>query len=252
MTVRRECSRAVGTVVIDRPESRNAITVELARELAEAITELAGSARVVVLRGNGPDFCAGGDVGALAELHERGRAATAELFAAFRELCRVIGSVPVPVVAAVHGHAVAGGFELVQCCDLAVVSADARLADIHCRYGQVPGGGSTQRLPRIVGRQRAMGLILTGETISGRQAVEWGLAYRVAEPGELDRVVDDVVGRLLANPAPALARSKFLVGRALAHSLEDGLDLETRYVLDHLEDEADVAFAAFSDRRSVR
>ena len=252
MSVRRERSGDVATVVIDRPEARNAITTELARELTEAITDTAADARVIVLRGNGPDFCAGGDVSALAQLHARGRAATAELFAAFRELCRAIESVPVPVVAAVHGHAVAGGLELVQSCDLAVVSADARLADIHCRYGQVPGGGSTQRLPRIVGRQRAMGLILTGETISGRQAVEWGLAYRVAEPGELDRAVDDVVGLLLANPAPAMARSKSLVVHALAGSLDEGLDLETRTVLDHLEAEADTAFAAFSHRRSVR
>jgi len=252
VTVRRERAGQVATVVLDRPEARNAITVDLARELARAITEAARSSRVVVLRGAGPDFCAGGDVGALAALHERGRTATAELFTAFRELCRVIGSVPVPVLAAVHGHAVAGGFELVQSCDLAVVSADARIADLHCRFGQVPGGGSTQRLPRIVGRQRAMGLVLTGETISGRQAGEWGLAYRVAEPGELDRVVDEVVGLLLANPAPALARSKLLVSRALAVPFEEGLDLETRHVLDHLEEEADAAFAAFGNRRSVR
>ncbi|SHL12029.1 2-(1,2-epoxy-1,2-dihydrophenyl)acetyl-CoA isomerase [Pseudonocardia thermophila] len=247
MTVRTQRSGDVGTVVLDRPRTRNALTVELAKALAAAVEELAACTRVIVLRGSGPDFCAGGDVGELARLHAEGRAV--ELFAAFRRACAVLGSVAVPVVAAVHGHAVAGGFELVQSCDLAVVSADARIADIHCRYGQVPGGGSTQRLPRIVGRQRAMGLILTGETISGRQAVEWGLAYRVAEPGELDAVVGEVVERLLANPAPAMARAKYLVGHALAHTLDDGLDLETRHVLDHLATEAEMALAAFTQRR---
>lgn len=250
MTVRRELRGQVGHVVLDRPAERNAVTIGLARELAEAVTSLAARARVLVLSGAGPDFCAGGDVGALAALHARGRDATAELFGAFREACRAISSVPVPVVAAVHGHAVAGGFELVQACDLAVVSADARIADIHCRYGQVPGGGSTQRLPRIVGRQRAMGLILTGEVIGGRQAVEWGLAYRVAEPGELDRTVEEVVDLLLANPAPAMARSKQLVNQALAHSLDAGLDMETEHVLDHLEAEGHAAFAAFTDRKA--
>jgi 2-(1,2-epoxy-1,2-dihydrophenyl)acetyl-CoA isomerase len=252
MTVRRESRGPVGYVVLDRPHARNAITVELARDLADAITDLAGRHRIIVLRGAGSDFCVGGDVGALAQLHARGRDATAELFAAFRTACRAVETAPVPVIAAVHGHAVAGGFELVQCCDLAVVAADARIADIHCRYGQVPGGGSTQRLPRIVGRQRAMGLILTGETITGRQAADWGLAYRVAEPDELDQAVDEVVNLLLANPAPAMARSKYLVRRALAGSLEAGLDLETRHVLDHLEAEADTAFAAFTNRKQVR
>lgn len=122
---------------------------------------------------------------------------------------------------------------------------------MNVRYGQVPGGGSTQRLPRILGRPRAMGLILTGETISGRQAADWGLAYRLAEPGRLDQVVDEVVDVLLANSTPAMARSKFLVNRSSTTPLGDGLDLETRHVLDHLATEADTAFAAFTDRKTV-
>lgn len=241
----------VGRVVLNRPRARNAITVELARELADAIPGLAAEVRVIVVRGAGPDFCAGGDVGSLAALHARGRSAMAELFDEFRRALTAITSAPVPVVAAVHGHAVAGGFELMQSCDIAVVSADAKISDIHNRFGQVPGGGSTQRLPRIVGRQRAMGLILTGDEISGAQAVEWGLAYRAVPPGRLDAEVDAVVERLLANSSASMARSKALVESALSRPLEEGLSAETGAVLDHLEADGEAAFAAFSRRKAT-
>jgi 2-(1,2-epoxy-1,2-dihydrophenyl)acetyl-CoA isomerase len=241
----------VGNILLNRPEARNAVTVDLARELADAVETLAAGVRVIVVRGAGEDFCAGGDVAALAELHDRGRDAMAGLFTEFRRAVRAITSAPVPVVAAVQGHAVAGGFELMQACDVAVVRTDARIADIHSRFGHVPGGGATQRLPRVVGRQRAMGLILTGEEISGAQAVEWGLAYRAAAPGRLDAEVGALVERLLANPPGAMARSKYLVDRALDHPLDEGLQVETAHVLDHLEAEGRTAFAAFTRRKAT-
>ncbi|TNC25129.1 enoyl-CoA hydratase/isomerase family protein [Amycolatopsis alkalitolerans] len=247
--VRQRTEGSVGHVLLNRPQARNAVTVELARELAAAVEALAREVRVIVIRGAGADFCAGGDVGALATLHARGRAAMAELFTEFRRALTTITSAPVPVVAAVHGHAVAGGFELMQACDIAVVRTDARISDIHSRFGQVPGGGSTQRLPRIVGRQRAMGLILTGDEISGAQAVAWGLAYRAAEPGRFDEEVDSLVERLVANPPAAMAHSKFLVDRALEHPLDAGLPVETTRVLDHLEAEGQAAFGAFTRRK---
>jgi enoyl-CoA hydratase/carnithine racemase len=249
--VRFHSDGPVGHVLLNRPEVRNAVNVELARELADAVDALAGDVRVIVLRGGGTDFCAGGDVEALAALHGDGRVAMAELFAEFRRALHAITSAPVPVVAAVHGHAVAGGFELMQACDIAVVRTDARISDIHSRFGQVPGGGSTQRLPRIVGRQRAMGLILTGDEISGAQAAEWGLAYRAAPPDRFDEEVDALVARLLSNPPAAMAHSKSLVDRALDTPLDDGLLLEAVHVLDHLEAEGRAAFAAFTRRKAA-
>jgi len=243
----------VGHVVLDRPAARNAVTVEMARALRSAIDTLVGTpgVRVIVLRGAGLDFCAGGDVAALAALHAQGRDAMSELFAEFGAALRAITDTPLPVVAAVHGHAVAGGFEIVQACDIAIVRADARIADIHSRFGQVPGGGSTQRLPRIVGRSRAMGLILTGDEITGEQAAAWGLAYRSAEPEHFDAAVTEVVERLLANNPRAMARSKRLVDIAGRLPLDDGLALETVHVLDHLVDEGDAAFAAFHTRKAT-
>lgn len=252
--VRSWTTTGVGHVLLNRPGARNAITTGLAAALAETVESLAADpdVRVILIRGAGPDFCVGGDVQALARLHEDGRAAMAELFGAFARALRAVGSAPVPVVAAVHGHAVAGGFELMQACDIAVVRADARIADIHSRFGHVPGGGSTQRLPRIVGRQRAMGLILTGDSISGAEAERWGLAYRAAAPAEFEATVEDVVNRLLANSRTAMARSKRLVDHACGQGLDDGLAREAECVLDHLIAEGGSTFAAFSRRKESR
>lgn len=239
----------VGHILLNRPRRGNAVTVGLARELASAVETVAPVVRVIVIRGAGDDFCVGGDVDELAELHRAGREAMRALFVEFGRALRAITSAPVPVVAAVQGNAVAGGFEIMQACDVVVVCADARIADIHSRFGHVPGGGSTQRLPRIVGRQRAMALVLTGDTLSGAEAVAWGLAYRAVEPGELAGAVDALVARLVANPAAAMARSKFLVQSAQAEALDAGLACETEHVLDHLETDGAAAFAAFAQRK---
>ena len=239
----------VGHLVLNRPDAMNAITVRLATELEAGVRDLAVLTDVIVIRGAGGNFCVGGDVPELERLRRQGRTALAELFVAFRRALAAIAEAPVPVVAVVEGNAVAGGFELVQACDLVVAATDARLADIHARFGQIPGGGSTQRLPRIVGGPRAMGLILTGDRISGLEAANWGLIYRAVPREYLDAAVRDLVGRLTSGSRPALAASKRLVRAAGRLSLEDGLDLELEAVLDHLVGPAgDAAVAAFADR----
>lgn len=249
--VKSHVAGQVGHVLLNRPEARNAITVELAAALADAVGYLSSdeSVRVILIRGAGRDFCVGGDVRALARLRGRGGPAVAELFRQFARALDAITAAPVPVVAAVHGHAVAGGFELMQACDIAVVREDARIADIHNRFGHVPGGGSTQRLPRIVGRQRAMGLILTGDEISGREAADWGLAYRAASPATFEADLGALMSRLLSNPRSAMRRSKLLVNQALAEGLADGLELEAAHVLAHLTHEGESAIAAFERRK---
>lgn len=240
----------IGHVTLNRPEALNAITVALAEGLEAAVRDLAPQVDVIVVRGAGGSFCVGGDVPELDRLRAEGREATASLFVAFRRALAAIADVPVPVVAAVEGHAVAGGFELVQAVDVAIVRDDARLADVHARFGQVPGGGSTQRLPRLLGRPRAMGLILTGETISGRQAAEWGLVYRSVPAEAFEQQVTALAERLSAGSPAALAASKRLVRAAGELSLQQGLDAELETVLDHLGGSGgDAAIAAFTTRR---
>ncbi|MHC1563351.1 enoyl-CoA hydratase/isomerase family protein [Actinomycetospora sp. C-140] len=226
----------VGHVVLNRPHARNAITIALADGVHDALVDLAGRARVIVVRGAGGHFCAGGDVeevtrlGASDEL--RG------LFDAFHRACSVVATLPVPVVAAVEGSATAGGFELAQAADVVVVRDDALLADNHARLGQVPAGGGSQRLPRLLGAQRALTHILLGERLSGTEAVALGLAWRSAPAAGFEALVDDVVARLLRADPAATARTKALVHEGLRGSLEDGLARETEVVLEHLADPA--------------
>jgi enoyl-CoA hydratase/carnithine racemase len=224
----------VGHVELHRPHARNAITVALAEALHDALVDLAGRARVIVVRGAGGHFCAGGDVDEVTRLAAEG--GLRGLFDAFHRACSVVATLPVPVVAAVEGSATAGGFEFVQAADVVVVRDDAVLADNHARLGQVPAGGGSQRLPRLLGAQRALSHILLGERLSGAEAVTLGLAWRSAPADGFEALVDDVVARLLRADPSAAARTKRLVHEGLRGSLADGLARETDVVLEHLAD----------------
>ena len=233
--VRVERHDLVGHVVLDRPDALNAVTVALARQLEAAVEALATQVHVVVIRGAGGNFSAGGDFHEVAALQAEGSHALAELFDSFGRACSAIERVDVPVVAAVEGYALAGGFELMQACDVALVSDDAVLADNHLNFAQVPAGGGSQRLPRLVGRQRALGLILSGERISGLDAVAWGLAYRSFPAGAFESGVSEFASRLAEKDPGAIARTKRLVREGLARSLDDGLARERAVVLEHLD-----------------
>ena len=226
----------VAWITLNRPERMNAITVALSRELEKAIVELGSdpAITVVIIRGAEGNFCAGGDFDEVELLRSQGRDALRQLFAAFRRACEAIARVDIPVVAAVEGVAMAGGFELMQACDIALVSEDARIADNHIKFGMIPGGGSTQRLARLVGRQQALGLLLSGDRISGADAVRLGLAYRsFAQPA-----FDDGVRRFAADLAgrrrEAVVSVKRLVYAGLEVALSTGLDDEIDSVVDHI------------------
>ena len=234
MLSRRE--DGVGLITLNRPEALNAITIELGRELERALRELGedASVKAIVVRGAGGNFCAGGDFKHLRELREQGPHAMAELFESFGAACDCIAELPVPVVAAVEGNALAGGFELMQACDFALVRSDARIGDHHANFAMVPGAGSTQRLPRLVGRQRALALLLTGDSLTGEEAAAWGLAARAVPPDEFEAAVHELAGRLAAKDREAQATIKELVRSGAELPLADGLAREREAVVAHL------------------
>jgi enoyl-CoA hydratase/carnithine racemase len=250
--VLRETQGAVGLITLNRPEAYNAITVELGQELEAALRELAADARVIVIRGAGGNFSVGGDFKELERLRAAGVEAMRGLFAAFARACGAIAQLPVPVIAAVEGYALAGGFELMQAADVALVRADAKLGDNHSNFGQVPGGGGSQRLPRLAGRQRALGLILSGERLTGAQAVDWGLAYRAFPASEFEAGVSEFAAKLAAKDRAAQRRIKRLVYDGLSMSLGDGLERELETVLEHLQGESAGAGIAAFGARSAR
>jgi enoyl-CoA hydratase/carnithine racemase len=232
--VQSELVGGVAYVTLSRPEAMNAITIALARALEAAVRESAERAGVIVLRGAGGNFCAGGDRDELERLRALGREATRELFASFHAATAAIAEVPVPVLCAVEGHACAGGFELALAADIVLLSETAKLSDIHTNHGMVPGGGSTQRLPRLVGPQRALALILTGDRLTPAQAVAWGLAYRCYPADAFEAEVEAFAARLAAKDSAALARSKRAIREGLERPLVDGIELELETVLEHL------------------
>ena len=226
----------IGRITLNRPERMNAVTIDLARQLEEALSELSRdpAVTVIVIRGAGKNFCAGGDVAEVERLRSAGPEPLRTLFDAFRRACDAITGVDVPVVAAVEGVAMAGGFELMQAADIVIVSDDAKIADNHINFGMVPGGGSTQRLPRLVGRQLALGLLLSGDRFSGLDAVRLGLAYRSFAPQDFDEGVDQFVAQLAGRDRAAVTTIKRLVAGTRQRSLPEGLDDEINAVVAHI------------------
>jgi enoyl-CoA hydratase/carnithine racemase len=236
----REVAGGVGAITLNRAEQMNAITIALSSELELAILELGGNpeVNVIVIHGAGGNFCAGGDFNEVELLRKSGPDALRQLFVAFHRACVAISRVEVPVVAAVQGIAMAGGFELMQASDIVLVSDDAKIADNHIKFGMIPGGGSTQRLSRLVGRQEALGLLLSGDRLSGADAVRRGLAYRSFPPAEFSRGVHEFATALAGRRRDAVISIKRLVYAGLKAPLPAGLEQEIDSVVDHIRGRA--------------
>jgi enoyl-CoA hydratase len=196
MTVRVERQGPVTTVVISRPEARNAVDRKTADALAEAFRDFEDSdADVAVLWGEGGTFCAGADLKALDNhVGEEGDGPMGPT--------RIrLGK---PVIAAVAGHAVAGGLELALWCDLRVAEEDA-VFGVFCRRWGVPLiDGGTVRLPRLIGSSRAMDMILTGRPVEGPEAYAWGLANRLVPTGTAREQAESLAREIARFPQPCL------------------------------------------------
>jgi enoyl-CoA hydratase len=216
-------------VTLDRPEVRNALNTQMGRELRDLFVPLKftpGDLRCIVIAGAGDKaFCAGGD---LKERRGMSDDAWRLQHAIFEEAYYAVMECSVPVVAAVHGAAFAGGCELALACDFIYASPEARFALTEVTLGIMPGGGGTQNLPRAVGERRAKEVILTGAPFTAQQAYEWGMVNRVCEPG---RLMDDVLetARRIAGNAPISVRqAKQSIHHGLQMDLMSGLRFEVQ------------------------
>src|ERR687886_1936047 len=186
----------VAYVTMNRPERRNALSLEHMEELIACFTAIGRSREVAVaiLRGNGPAFCAGHD---LREMMDRDAAFYQHLFDVCTELMETIQSIPQPVIAQVHGMATAAGCQLVATCDLAVAADDARFATPGVKIGLFCSTPMVA-LSRAIGRKRALEMLLTGRPIDARTAVDWGLINRAVPAAELEDAVGELVGAIAA------------------------------------------------------
>lgn len=197
MTVRYELKSHVAVVTIDRPEVRNAVDVPTARALADAFRRFDAdeAAHVGVLTGEGGYFCAGADLKAVAagELRDFSPEGDGPMGPTRMQLSK-------PVIAAIEGHAVAGGLELALWCDLRVVAEDAVLGVFCRRFGVPLIDLGTIRLPRLIGHSRAMDLILTGRPVPAKEAAWMGLANRVVPTGQALEAAVELAGEIAAHP----------------------------------------------------
>ncbi len=226
--IRLEKENSVAAIRLNRPDALNALSPELLAEFSCAVAEVERDEgiKALVVRGEGRAFCAGADLTYLAAAFDNPgqlRAYIAKINGCLFQL----EELPVPVIALVHGFALAGGLELLLACDMALAADDARIGDQHVNFGLMPGGGSTQRLPRRVGMQRAMELLTTGRWLSGAEAADWGLVLRAVPADRLDQQLEELLTPLRTKSRPGLGWIKSAARRSWDLSLRDGVALES-------------------------
>ncbi|MBM3771938.1 MAG: enoyl-CoA hydratase [Acidimicrobiia bacterium] len=218
-----DAAAPVVTVTINRPAVLNALSLSTLDDLRRAFSEFRSDAtvRVVILTGAGEkSFVAGADIKELAQQNPIGGR---EFARSGQALCDLIETLGKPVIAAINGFALGGGCELAMACTIRIASETARLGQPEVNLGIIPGYGGTQRLPRLVGKGRALELMLTGAPISATEAHRIGLLNRVVPPTELMPTARTVAAQLAAQPPVAVRYILEAVQRGLDGSMADAL-----------------------------
>jgi len=250
-TVRIETDHDLLTLTLNRPERRNAFNGRMLGELTSAIGEAASNpiVRAVVITGAGEKaFIAGADihdfVGKTA-LEQREVMRTTRAFDAME-------SFPKPVIAMINGFALGGGCELAMACDIRIASANARLGQPEMKLGLIPGGGGTQRLPRLVGESKAMELILTGDLIDAAEAHRLGLVNHVVAPQDLFAKTMEMADRIAEMSPVTLRLAKQAVKNAARMDLRSGLDAESDlFALAFSSEDKEEGIGAFLAKRKA-
>jgi len=231
-----EKNDSVCTVIINRPESRNAVDRETAEQLVAAFEEFERDDDMLaaVLWGRGGNFCAGADLKAITsgdlnrinslewDMSKPGPLGPSRM------------TTTKPVIAAVSGHAVAGGLELACWCDLRVVERDAYFGVFCRRYGVPLIDGGTQRLPRLIGMSRALDMILTGRPVGAEEAFAMGLANRLVEPGKAREKAEALAAQIASFPRICMRSDRMAVYRGFDLPMDEAMILEFRQGMDVL------------------
>lgn len=220
-----ERESGVGWITIDHPPA-NALSWAVIAGVREGLRELEADPKVgaAVLTGRGDRFfVAGADIG---EFVSDGPERTHAKIADGQQLTLEMERSRLPIVAAINGFALGGGLELAMACDLRMASSSAKLGQPEILLGLIPGWGGTQRLPRLVGRGRALELLLSGDQIDAERAVELGLVNRLSDPSTLREEAQELAQRLAERAPLAVAATKRAVSRGLDRPLDEGLEAE--------------------------
>jgi enoyl-CoA hydratase len=242
----------IATITVNRPDKLNALNDATIAELGTAIAEMRTRDDVggVILTGAGRAFIAGADI---SELREQSPIEAKRRARLGQEIFRAFETSPKPTIAAINGFALGGGCELAMSCHVRVAAEGAKFGQPEVKLGIGPGYGGTQRLPRLVGRGRALELLLTGEMIDAAEAYRIGLVNRVVAPADLLPTATAMLRKMLANAPLALAVCIEAVNYGMESSLEDGLILEANHfgLLSASQDMAE-GTSAFLEKRAPK
>jgi len=239
-------------LTLNRPKAMNALSPELVTELGDAASkaETDPDVRALVITGTGKAFCAGADLKLIAD----GDDYVANIHA-FMEIAtpifdRIRGS-RLPVIAAVQGIALAGGLELILCCDLVIAAQRAQIGDAHANFGLVPGGGGGVRLTQRIGPLRAREFLFTGSLYPAEKLESMGLVNQTVADDKLLETVEKLVEQLAAKSPRSIACMKKMVSNALSMSYQECLVRESEMCIEHAGSfDAKEGLAAFADNRS--
>jgi enoyl-CoA hydratase/carnithine racemase len=230
-TVLTHLEDGVLTVRLNRAKSAHARNQIMRDELASLWRVVAADCdvRVVVLTGAGARyFCAGMDLREASEPEEP--VARRDRMQRSRDI-ELLADLPQPSVAAINGYALGGGLEMALACDMRLIADSAQVGLPEVTRGLVPGGGGTQRLPRLIGYARACELVLSGRRLTAHEAVDWGIAARVVPAAELLAAARELAASIAAHPEPAVRYAKVLLRRSLQVPVSAGVDAELDVVL---------------------
>jgi len=216
-------------LTLNRPDEMNALSRELRSDFVSAFEQCTADddIRVIILTGNGRAFCAGFDLKELASTAQRDASQEADNIIA-RAMERFEG----PIIGAINGHAITGGFEMALACDILIASENARFADTHARVGMLPGWGLSQKLPRMIGLSRAKEISFTGAPVFAQQAYEWGLVNHVLEHEKLLPRAIEMAQNMCACVPHVLKQYKPLIDQGYAMPYQEALVWEEQQAIE--------------------
>jgi enoyl-CoA hydratase len=249
--IRVEMAESIATLTIDRPDVKNALNLETVDEMRAALATLAANpdAGVLIITGAGEAaFVSGADIN---DIRARGR--DEGLAAINSSLFAEVERFPRPTIAAINGYALGGGCELALACDIRIASDTAKFGQPELGLGIIPGAGATQRLPRLIGMGRAKHLVLTGDVVDAKQALEMGLVTAIAPPGQLQIRARELAKKILRQGPLAARLAKLALNASARVDLDSGLLIETlAQALCYSSDDKLEGTTAFLEKRKAK
>ncbi|MCW2496851.1 enoyl-CoA hydratase/isomerase family protein [Jatrophihabitans sp.] len=226
--------KGVAEIRLNRPDALNSLSLELLDDLEAALVAVRAdsSVRVAVISGAGRAFCTGGDLKTISRLFDVWPEYVKYLYRLTEVMC-LVEDLPIPTIARVHGYALAGGLELLLCCDLAIATEGARIGDQHSNFGLIAGAGGIPRLVRRIGKQSASELLFTGRWLTGAQAAEVGIVLKAVPDAEIDAAINELAASLTSKSRMGLTYTKRAIAAGLDVPLETALNEERSALLEY-------------------